>query len=65
MATRLMTPFCFASMLAALLLAEGALAPADEPATFADLERHAASWPAGLQADEDAPWAAGFDLAAM
>ena len=26
MATRLMTPFCFASMLAALLVAEGALA---------------------------------------
>ncbi len=65
MATRLMTPFCFASMLAALLLAEGALAPADEPVTFADLERHAASWPGPLQDDEDALWMADFDLAAM
>ncbi|MEQ9507226.1 MAG: hypothetical protein RLO80_13270 [Hyphomonas sp.] len=34
MATRLMTPFCFASMLAALLVAEGALdAPFPAPVT--------------------------------
>ena len=48
MTARLMTPFCFASLLAAALIAEGALAPmipasaansapAEEPATFADL----------------------------
>lgn len=48
MTTRLMTPFCFASLLAAALIAEGALAPmfpastanpapAEEPTTFADL----------------------------
>ncbi|MEX1249980.1 MAG: hypothetical protein WEA77_02125 [Hyphomonas sp.] len=49
MTARLMTPFCFASLLAAALIAEGALAPhipagtvraapaADEPATYVDL----------------------------
>jgi hypothetical protein len=37
MATRLMTPFCFASMLAALLVAEGALgAPFPAPAPRPD-----------------------------
>lgn len=49
MTARLMTPFCFASLALAALVAEGALAPympykpgaqlavTDEPATFADL----------------------------
>ncbi|MDP3461040.1 MAG: hypothetical protein Q8S09_17340 [Hyphomonas sp.] len=51
MTARLMTPFCFASLLAAALIAEGALAPYipahpapaaapetdPEPATYADL----------------------------
>jgi hypothetical protein len=49
MTARLMTPFCFASLALAALVAEGALAPYDparaapvpqtaqEPATFADL----------------------------
>lgn len=49
MTARLMTPFCFASILAAALIAEGALAPfiapgaerappaANEPATYADI----------------------------
>jgi hypothetical protein len=51
MTARLMTPFCFASLLAAALIAEGALAPymaadpvrvqpaADDAATFADIYR--------------------------
>lgn len=51
MAQRLMTPLCFASILAAALIAEGAIAahvpagtertasPADEPATYADIYR--------------------------
>jgi hypothetical protein len=51
MTARLMTPFCFASLLAAVLIAEGALAPyiaadtvrvqpaADEAATYADIYR--------------------------
>lgn len=49
MNARLMTPFCFASLLAAALIAEGALAPfipaetvravtaGEEPVTYADL----------------------------
>jgi hypothetical protein len=49
MTARLMTPFCFASLLAAALIAEGALAPhipagtrraqpvADDAATYADI----------------------------
>lgn len=48
MTARLMTPFCFASLALAALIAEGALAPympadaakaaaTEEPATFADL----------------------------
>ncbi len=51
MTARLMTPFCFASLLAAALIAEGALAPyipadtvkvqpaADDDATYADIYR--------------------------
>ena len=51
MTARLMTPFCFASLLAAALIAEGALAPyipadtvkvqpaADDAATYADIYR--------------------------
>lgn len=51
MTARLMTPFCFASLLAAALIAEGALAPyiaadtvrvqpaVDEAATYADIYR--------------------------
>ncbi|MBA4340138.1 hypothetical protein [Hyphomonas sp.] len=51
MTARLMTPFCFASLLAAALIAEGALAPyiaadtdrvqpaAGEAATYADIYR--------------------------
>ena len=51
MTARLMTPFCFASLLAAALIAEGALAPyipagtvkvqpaADDAATYADTYR--------------------------